>query len=90
MEANDREWLRANKHRIKIGKMENGQPTFDFDDDYNLFDMMDDYLEEECVGLGEHYPLRHWDNPTARETHEIVFDNAGFTVADLQAILDTI
>ena len=90
VEAADREWLRANRHRIKIGKTDDGRPTFDFDDDYNLYDATDDFLGEECVGFGEYISLRHWDNPTARETHEIVFVEPRFTAADLEALIATI
>ena len=90
MESADRNWLRANRHRIKIGMTEDGRPTFDFGDDYNLYDAMDDFLTEECVGYGDHLILRHWDNPTARETFGLAFVDSRFTAADLEALLRTV
>jgi hypothetical protein len=67
VEARERHWLRSNRHRIKIGQLEDARPTFDFGEDFDLFDTLDDFLNEECVGFGEHLYLPHWDNPTARE-----------------------
>lgn len=90
MDASDRDWLRANRHRIKIGKAEDGRPTFDFEEDYELFDAMDDFLNEECAGLSERFYLRHWDNPTARETHEICFDDPGLTASRLEGLIASI
>jgi hypothetical protein len=90
VEAFDRDWLRANRHRIRLGATEDGRPTFDFSEDNELFDTMDDFLDEDCVGPGEHFILRHWDNPTGHETHEIVFADRRLTSSDLEAVLASI
>jgi hypothetical protein len=76
VDAKNREWLRANRHRVTIGTTVDGRPTFNFGDDCDLFDEMDDFLDEECVGFGDHLALSHWDNSTGRETHEIFSEHA--------------
>lgn len=50
MEADDRDWLRARRHQIKVCRTDDGQPCLEFDD-YEVFDRMDDFLTADCVDL---------------------------------------
>jgi hypothetical protein len=87
MDVSDRDWLRANRHRIAIRQPEDGRPSFYFGSDRELEDAMDDFLSEACEGLSELVFLRGWDNPTATETLEIGFEDRAMTRADLEALL---
>ena len=52
MDAADRDWLRTNRHHIKLGHTDEGHVQLDFDD-HHVFDAMNDYLTEDCDGLGD-------------------------------------
>jgi hypothetical protein len=83
MEDSDREWLRGNRHRMKLGQTDEGLLALDFDD-YNIFDAMDDFLTEECA-LGE---LSYRSDDKRSELH-IIF-RSGITIARLETIIASI
>jgi hypothetical protein len=84
VEAAEREWLRVNQHRLKIGLTDTGQPKVDIDD-WDLFDAMDDYLIEDCEEAVETRLIvsepGHW---------QIVFVEPGFAMSQLERLVATI
>ncbi len=81
MEAQDREWLRANGHRIKIGVTDTGHHCLEFDD-WNVYDATDDFLTEDCEEiLGE---CLHYDKDSI---WKIVFIESRITRAQVEEVV---
>jgi len=90
MEAEEITWLRTQRHLIRIGVSDEGLAFFEFDD-YEVCDAMDDYLIEVLnERLGGVWFRRLWDNPTATETHQIIFRDPQIGTSQLQDLLDRI
>lgn len=89
MDADDIDWLRDNRNRIRIGT-EGGQAFFEVDD-YELFDALDDYLSEVLDDrLGEVWHRDLWDNPTATSTYQLGFRDLSLTPEQLREVLERI
>jgi hypothetical protein len=84
VKSSDRDWLRANSHRIKIGVTSDGQPLLDFDD-FEVFDAMEDFLIEECDGLGEFVV-----DSTKPQNWRMIFLGLESTLAKLEEVITLI
>ncbi len=82
MDASDRDWLRANRHRITVTQNDDGLVVLEFDD-YEVFDATEDYLTEEC-DLEDF--LIESDDKT--NTHRIHFEDPSITRSSVLNLLD--
>ena len=90
MDADEISWLRANKHRIVVGTSEEGLAQFELDD-AEVYDALDDYLEEVLEGsLGEFWYRDPKDEATGVRTHQIIFRDPQVSKAQLLDVVNGI
>jgi hypothetical protein len=90
VDTNDIDWLRANRHQIRIATTAAGEASYEFDG-YDAYDAMEEYLSKIlAVGSDAIWLCHLWDNPTSRPRYRIIFRDLAVSPGQLQELVDRI